>query len=1107
MTSLNSGVAAARPGKSRSRRVVGWCALFLLALGLDARAVAAVGEGSAVRVTRLRCEALREPQGIDVPMPRLSWVLESEGRGQRQTACQVLVATDPSRLREGEADLWDSGRRETWASVHFGYGGRPLPSRARCYWKVRVWDGEGRASAWSETASFSVGLLRPEDWKARWIGRDEPPPSPVATPLTVAGAKWIWAPGEDGARAAPTGTRYFRRTFELPAEREVARAELLLAADNEFATAVNAQHAGAGSNFKTATAMEVTRSLRPGRNVVAAWVRNHGESANPAGLLGSLRVEFADGGAPLVLPTDSRWIVHDRDVPGWTGIDFDESGWRKAEVLGAPGMAPWGDVAVGDEDRRLPARMLRREFVVERPVRRATVYFSGLGLSELYLNGVKVGDHVLSPALSEYPKRVFYLAFDVTGLLRPGPNALGAWLGNGRYFAPRGGVPTGTATYGFPKLLLQLEVDYADGTRETVVSDATWKLTTEGPILANNEYDGEEYDARREQAGWDRPGFDDARWQPASLVAAPAGRLCAPMIEPIRVTESLKPRAVTEPKPGVFVYDLGQNLVGWCRLEVRGPAGVSVRLRHAETLKPDGTLYLENLRGAKVTDVYTLRGQGTEVYEPRFTYHGFRYVELTGYPGGKPPLDAIQGRVVHDDVASAGTWECSNPMLNRILANVRWGVRGNYRSIPTDCPQRDERQGWLGDRSAECRGESYLFDIEALYAKWVQDMEDAQKESGSVPDVCPSYWPIYSDNVTWPSSLVIIPGMLRDQYDDRTPVARRYGAMRRWVDYLSGFVTNGLIARDTYGDWCVPPEDPKLIHSADPLRKTHPEILASGYFVHVLQLLSGYARELGKSEDAERYATQAVRMREALHRKHYRADLGWYDNGSQTACVLPLAFGLVPAPEVPRVFARLQDKIVNETRLHVGTGLIGGQWLMRTLSDQGRDDLAFTLASQETYPSWGYMVARGATTIWELWNGDTADPAMNSGNHVMLVGDLVIWMYERLAGIAPDPARPGFKHIVMRPRPVDGLAWVKAMHRSPLGDIGSHWRRQGTRFAWDVTVPANATATVHLPARAGAVATESGRPLESAPGVLRAARGANEVVAELGSGTYRFVVE
>jgi alpha-L-rhamnosidase len=747
----------------------------------------------------------------------------------------------------------------------------------------------------------------------------------------------------------------------------------------------------------------------------------------------------------------------------------------------------------------LPARYLRKEFAIGEKIARATVSFCGLGYSELYINGNKIGNAVLSPALAQYDKREYYVTYDVTKNLRHGDNALGVILGNGRYFANRTKVPTTTVTFGWPKLLLNLHVEYADGSSRDIVSDESWQLTANGPITANNDYDGEEYDARAEMDGWDKPGFDASKWpgwQPAQIVAAPGGVLSAPMMEPIRVTGMLKPVSVKEIKPGVFIYDLGQNMVGWCRLRVSGAAGTQVSLRHAETLKPDGSLNVANLRSAKVTDLYTLRGTGhTETWEPRFVYHGFRYVELTGYPG-QPDLDSIEGRVVNDDLPGAGSFLCSNDLINHIYTNIVWGTRGNYHSIATDCPQRDERQGWLGDRSEECKGESYLFDMEPLYAKWRQDMGDAQHADGVIPDVAPAYWPIYSDNVTWPSSAIIIPSALYRQFGDGASIARNYDSAKLWIEHMLSLASDNIISRDSYGDWCVPPEEPGLIHSRDPARRTDGTLIATAYFYYDLRLMEAYARNLGKPDDAARWSRVAADFKTAFNEKFLNREKGQYGNGTQTSCVLPLAFGLVPDDLHAAIFAHLVNKLENETHGHVGTGLIGGQYLNRVLSDNGRPDLCYRIASQSDYPSWGYMVKHGATTVWELWNGDTADPAMNSGNHVMLIGDLVIWFYEYLAGIAPDQARPGFTHIIMRPRPVGDLKFVKATHNSPYGVISSEWHRDENTFDWEIRIPANTTATAYVPAtdltsvRAGgltASAFEDGR-----------------AIFELGSGTYHF---
>ena len=903
------------------------CVLFLAGVPLIA---------AAIHPRQLRLEYRDNPLGIDVAAPRFSWLAapaNAKARGLRQTAYRILVGSSESALRAGSGDLWDSGRVASADSAQIVYAGKPLVSRAAAFWKVQVWDQRGKASEWSSPAEWSMGLLRPEDWQSKWIGRDEP----------------------------------------------------------------------AGSE------------------------------------------------------------------------------------------AP---------DRRLPARYLRTEFTVGKPVRRAMVYYSGLGTSELYLNGAKVGDHVLSPGLTDYDKRALYVTFDVTRQLTAGKNAIGLILGNGRFYAPRA---ERTRNFGFPKAILRLDIEYEDGSISAVVTGPEWKLSTHGPILANNEYDGEEYDARRELAGWDRAGFDDSAWEAAQVVTAPAGALAAQMANPLRVVQSLNPVSVKMVRPGVWIYDMGQNMVGWCHLIVSGPKGTQVQLRHAETLAPDGSLYVANLRTARATDIYTLRGEGSEVYEPRFTYHGFRYVELTASPvPAIPRAFELVGRVVHDDMQAVADFSSSSEMLNQIHHNVFWGIRGNYRSIPTDCPQRDERQGWLGDRSQVSRSESYMFDIAAFYTKWEQDLADSQRADGSIPDVAPNYWPLYNDDITWPSTFLFVPGMLYDQYGDRRVLERAYPAIKKWIEHERGYLQDGLMPKDMYADWCVPPEDPKLIHSKDPARVTNRTLIATAYYYHLLRLAARYARMLDQPADATGYEALAEQVNAAFQKRFLKPATGVYDNATQTSSILPLFFNLAPAENRAALLASLVNNIVKVTDGHVGTGLVGAQFLMRTLTDNGRSDLAYEIATQPTYPGWGYMVSKGATTVWELWNGDTADPAMNSGNHVMQIGDLAVWMYEYLAGIRPDPANPGFRHVLIHPYPAGDLTFVKASHESLYGKIAASWKRDGGAFTLSVSIPPNTSATVWMPAKDTASVTESGHPVAHARGVKFLRTEGDSALFEIESGDYMF---
>lgn len=1066
--------------------------LLTLCLALSLNCLPVVRAAS---VGGLQCESLRNPEGIDVAKPRLTWVMESRQRGARQTAWQVVAASSRRLLDAGQADLWDSGQVMSSYSVDVPYGGKPLGSLAGCFWKVRIWDQSGKPSGWSTPAHWSMGLLSPDDWKAKWIGLDET----NATWNLLKGARWIWYPEGEPASSAPVGVRSFSRIFELPADRALSKAVFFWTADNEGTLIVNGTKIGVARDFHAATSFEVTRSLHPGTNAVVFVVRNTGDSPNPAGVIGALHLDFKSGEHEVVL-TDGAWSA---SKTGGETIPLAEA--VAAKVLGESGMGPWGAVKSGDSLRRLPARWLRKDFALAGEIRRATVCYSGLGWSELYVNGKRIGDEVMSPALSDYSKRVFYVTHDVTDNLRTGANAIGVILGNGRFYAPRLGEPAETRTFGFPKLLLQLHIEYKNGQTVDVNSDETWKLTTGGPIIANNEYDGEEYDANRELGEWARPGYDTKEWLPAQVVSAPGGVMAAPMLDPIRVTGTVKPVSLKEIQPGVWIYDFGQNFVGWCRVSVSGSKGQVLTLRHAERLTEDGSLYVDNLRGAKVTDIFTLKGRGLEVFEPRFTLHGFRYVELRGCAKA-PTLDTLRGLIVNDDLATAGEFRCSNPMLNAILSNVVWGVRGNYRSIPTDCPQRDERQGWLGDRSAESRGEAYLFQHKQLYAKWVQDMADSQRPDGVVSDVCPNYWSFYNDGITWPASMTIIPWMLYNMTGDPAVIERQYPAISLWLNHHIALIQDGLSTRDTYGDWCVPPEDPKLIHSNDPARKTAGSLIATAYLYRCLYIGSRCAFTLGKTNEVAKFQQAAAVLKKGLNDHYYKKDVGYYDNGSATACILPLAFGMVPDGESSRVVDHLVQKIAQENNYHACFGLIGGQWVYGVLSRYGKNEVAYKLASQRTYPSLGYMVEQGATTIWELWNGNTADPAMNSGNHVMLVGDFVTWLYESLAGITTVPEGTAFRYTVMRPTPVGDLTFVSASHISPYGKIISNWKRTGGTFSWDVTIPANAQALLYVPAAEGARITESGKPTSQSNGLTWVCEADGSVLFEAVSGTYHFKV-
>jgi len=826
----------------------------------------------------------------------------------------------------------------------------------------------------------------------------------------------------------------------------------------------------------------------------------------------SINVVYA--GKPLTSGNSCYWKVKVWDKAGkesdwsqpahWSTGLLGESDW-KAKWIGL-------DKAVGKDNpktefTRLSARMLRKEFEMSKTIKKATVYVCGLGLFELYVNGEKIGDQVLAPALSEYNKRAYYMTFDVTQKIQQGKNAIGVILGNGRFFAPRGGIPISTTNYGFPKLILQMNIEYSDGSTESVVSDPSWKLTADGPIIANNEYDGEEYDATKEIPGWNKVGFDDSKWMNVEPVKPCAPKLVAQMIEPIKIMETIKPISVKEITPGVFIFDMGQNLVGWVSLKVQGQKGKAVTMRFAETLLPDGNLYLTNLRSSKVTDIYTLKGEGAEIFEPRFIYHGFRFVEVKGFPGN-PDLSAIEGKVVYDNLQTTGTFSTSNETINTVYKNAYWGIRGNYRSIPTDCPQRDERQGWLGDRATGSKGESFVFGNATLYAKWLQDIDDAQREDGCIPDVAPTYWKIYTNDVTWPAAYLIITNMLYEQYGDTEPIRKHYGSFRKWVGYMKDkYLQNGVLVIDTFGDWCMPPENPLIIFSKDPKRRTGSEILSTTYYYHMLALMQRFAGILNKADDAKEYQQLSETIYKAYNEKYFNNELKQYGNNTATANLLSLAYGLVPEDSKAGVFNNIMNTTMGNFHGHISTGLIGAQWINRILTQYGRADIAYRLVTNTDYPSWGYMAKSGATTIWELWNGNTADPAMNSGNHVMLLGDLVIWFYENLAGIKTDPENPAFRKIIMKPIIAGDLKSVKASYQSSYGNIGSEWDISSGEFIWNITIPANAVAVIYVPAEKENDVEEDDYSASKAEGVkfLRMENG--RAVFEIGSGNYKFSSE
>lgn len=770
------------------------------------------------------------------------------------------------------------------------------------------------------------------------------------------------------------------------------------------------------------------------------------------------------------------WKVQVRTNRGtteWSRVNT----WTMGLLSDADWQATWIGLDNNTEDKlvnfsEIPARYLRKDFNVEgKEVANATLYISGLGLYEAFINEDRIGDQQLAPTPTDYNKSVKYNVFDVTDKVKSGNNAIGVTLGNGRFVAMRYpssmdfiklGIPP-LSHYGLPKLLLQLEVAYTDGTTQTVVSDASWKITANGPIRSNNEFDGEVYDANKELTGWNATGYDDSAWSAVEMVAAPAGKLTAQLNPNIKVMDKVTPVAINETKPDTYVLDMGQNMVGWLQIKAKVKGGDKISMRFAELTNEDGSIYTANLRSAKSTDTYMAKADGEIVWHPVFVYHGFRFVEITGL-SEKPALSDFEGQVLYDEMDNIGSFETSDTMINKIYSNSFWGIRGNYRGMPTDCPQRDERMGWFGDRSTGCYGESFAFDNHLLYAKWLDDVENAQGENGDLPDIAPCYWPVRSDNMTWCGAYLMVADMLYEHFGDVAPVVKHYPSMKKWMVYMKDkYMVDGILTKDTYGDWCMPPESPELIHSKDPSRITDAGLLSTAFYYYLSGMMSKFAKLSGNDSDIAYFDSEAEASKKAFNDKYFNAEGGYYGNNTVTANILPLRFGMVTDENKQRVFDNIVEKTNVDFAGHVSTGVIGIQQLMRGLTDYGRGDMAMKIVTNTDYPSWGYMAENGATTIWELWNGNTANPAMNSANHVMLLGDLLVWEYDYLAGIANAPGSAGFKTVRMRPYILDGLNNVTATHRSPYGTIASTWKKDGAMLDWQINIPCNSSAEVCVP--------------------------------------------
>ncbi len=906
---------------------------------------------SPVRVAELRTEYLVNSLAIDAAAPRLSWILLAPGlRGVTQTAYQIEVASTAASLAADNADLWDSGKVTSDQQNQIALAGKPLASRQRAFWKVRIWDQSGAPSPWSEPATWEMGLLNRDEWLAQWIGD----PSPSTTNVAVTG---------------------LRRRFTLAARPE-----------------------------------------------------------------------------------------------------------------------------------------------------RAVVYATALGVYELHINGQRVGDHVLAPEFTDYHTRVQYQAYDVTSLLHPGENVIAAWLGDGWY---AGGIGLAEALvkqrrniYGdHPRFLAQLEVSSGGGITR-VVTDSSWRVTRDGPIRSSDLLNGEEYDAQREMAGWDAPGFADAAWNRADVATNVSTALVAQPNEPVRVTKDITPITVTEPKPGVYVFDMGQNMVGWTRIAARGAAGRTITLTHAEMLDDNGTVYTDNLRGAEQTDRFTLRGAGApERFEPHFTYHGFRYVQVSGLTT-RPALTDVTGRQVNSDLTWAGEFETSSPLLNQLWHNVVWTQRDNMIGIPTDCPQRDERLGWMGDIQVFSGTSMFNADMAAFFTKWLRDVRDAQTPDGRFADFSPQPFRERLDSMHrgdftgvpgWGDAGVVVPWRMWQQYGDVQAIRDNFDAAKKWVDFIHRNNPDLLWKNERgndYGDWlnADTENDSTIPRKGGEVPKP---VFATMMFAYATDIVARMSTVLGREAEAREYGALFVDIKAAFNRAYVSPD-GHIEGNTQAGYALALHFDLLP-DSLRAAAVRYMLEGIDAYHGHMSTGFHSSYRMMLELSRAGRSDVAYKLVNTTSFPSWGYSIANGATTIWERWDGYVKgrgfqDKGMNSFNHYA-IGAVGEWMYRTILGINNDDAHPGYAEFVVHPIPGGGLTWARGTHRTIRGTIASSWRVDENTFTEEVTIPANTSATVYVPAASPDRVSESGAVASRAPGVRLLRMEREAAVYRVGSGTYRFVVK
>jgi alpha-L-rhamnosidase len=982
----------------------------------------------------------KNPIGFHDATPSFSWQLPSGGGVQQQSAYRIVAASAPNLLPD-QADLWDSGKVVTDQSVLVAYQGKTLTSGQQVYWQVQFWDETGRTSPWSEPASFELGLLKNSDWKGQWI--------------QMKGQKVFPAPSQWTESDKANPRRHV--TIEIISAKygNPANPEKMI----DVAPAIREQCA------RKDFLLEVSEALARGATV----------PAGATSLILQYQVDRKDAKATLK-----------------KGTKYDLFSRRDYVTL-------------------VP-EYLRKQFQLEAPVTKARLYVSARGLYELRLNGSRVGRDYLAPGWTTYQSWIETLTYDVTQQVQAGDNVLAATVAEGWYAGRIGaGIGTGEGyTDIHPDLLCQLEVTLANGKQVVIATDESWKATNQGPIRVSSIFDGEVYDARMEMPGWDRAGFDDSKWAPTlAKKIDPAVALVPKEHQAVRITGEIPAVKVTERAPGVFMFDLGQNMVGWPELTIPVRTGETIEARCAEMLETDGALYVANYRTARSADYYTAARNGTVTWHPIFSFHGFRYLELSGFPAGtKADASWVKGLVLHSDFKQIGHFNSSSAMLNQLQKNIIWGQRGNFLDIPSDCPQRDERQGWTGDAQVFCPTSQFNYNTHAFWSSWTRSLRANQNSKGHIPSFVPTARESKKPGSPgWGDVAVTIPWDVYVRSGDRTILEKNYQMMQRWVAAYKSDAKNHIVHRDGYGDWLQPYATGIIREKRDTrVGETAFELIATAYYGRCSAIMQQVATILGKTEDAARYAKQVANIREAFSREFFD------QNGkltttfeTQTGYLMALSYDLLE-PKLREAATQNLLRKIQEADGHLRTGFLGTPLLAYVLDQTDHHDIAYQLLFKETYPSWFYPINQGATTMWERWNSYShqdgfGDAYMNSFNHYAY-GAIGQWMYERIAGLAPDPTQPGYKHFFIQPLPGKQLDWANADLETPYGKAMSGWKKSAGKLSIEALVPPNTTATLIVPTQDNATPTLT---LSGQPCALVQKNG--QFILELKPGSYTFALD